>query len=53
MLSGRQKHLVGMVHWNAAHRALAVEAYFKNNESMVITRRSATISLFIAVPACH
>jgi hypothetical protein len=37
MLSGRQKHLVSMVHWNAAHCALAVEAYFKNN--MVITRR--------------
>jgi hypothetical protein len=39
MLSGGQKHSVSMEHWTAAHRAFAVEAYFKNNVSMVNTRR--------------
>jgi hypothetical protein len=37
-MSGGQKHLVSMEHWTVAHRAFAVEAYFKNGVSLVKTR---------------
>jgi hypothetical protein len=39
MLSGALKLLVSMEHWTAARPVFAVESYFKNNESMVKTRR--------------